>query len=50
MSIFKHLLKSIDRTYRIYKIYRWKKQKQRIAFEAWFNEEQVVLNQTASIN
>jgi hypothetical protein len=50
MSIFKHLLKSINRTNRIYKIYRWRKQKERIAFEAWFNEEQVVMNQHASIN
>jgi hypothetical protein len=50
MSIFKHLLKSIDRTNRIYKVYRWKKQKEQIAFYAWFNEEQVVVNQHASIN
>lgn len=39
MKVLKRLRRSLSRTVRLYRIYKWRKMKERLAFEAWYNNE-----------
>ena len=42
MKILSKIKKTINRSFRILKIVRWKRRKARLAFEAWLNDEEYV--------
>jgi hypothetical protein len=42
MKVFVSISRSINRSFRILKVMKWKRNKARLAYEAWVNNEEFV--------